>query len=349
MNYQPVFTDPRVLRRAQAVLDFLNTWMAATATRRISRSVLYQAFGNTARPQGRWFLDLCLENTDPHWNYLTGKCKEYRVREGARQRLCELLCQDARTVTVSTALQQQMASGEFEYQHKNNRDFTPAQFLPREVRESTLANHGYLYHYDIRCAAPSLLLQRAQQLEPGFTAPHIQAFLDQRHAFRTQLAARCGITHSESKRIITAVFLGARILPHWHQNAILTLLGHDYQRCVAVAQDPEFCALRTDIRRMWSVLAQEIPRHWITDRRGHQRRLPVSARAKAKRYFELEHQVAQVIRRHLRKAAVRCLWLHDGWSSDQVCDLRAITQRVSTRTGFDLVIEWNKYHTEEIS
>jgi hypothetical protein len=339
--YQPNFAHARVRSRVKKVLNFVELYVSRDQTHWIASSQLYQVFGNTSRPLGRYLKELVLETVDPFYNPLTHTCQQYRLRPHgvtwlqAQTGLGEFVPQ------VEPVLEQQLTSGRFDYQEKSDRLWNPLQQLSRSSRNRVLNTHGYCYHYDIEAAAPTLLLQRARSLNPDLAIPALSHYVQARTQVRRQIADQTGCTHQQIKDIINAVLQGA-VVSSWPHSSVFRMLNWNRTQLQALQQCQEFQAIQQDIRRMWCQLRSEIPVRIITGSNGRPRRARLSGADKSGLYRQIESQVGQVIRRTLRGQRIRFLWIHDGWCSDQIIDPQLVRDRVRQRTGYQIQIDWSR-------
>jgi len=341
--YEPNFNDPRIRARALKCLNYVELYLARdTRTIWIARNEMYRHFSDTSKPLGRWLKNLVLITQDDYFNLETGVCKRYRRNSKGIAELKHLLGIDNFEPQLSAELAQQVESGEFEYESKSDRLFNPIQYIARERRESILANHGYRHNYDIKGAAPRLLLQHAQKHQPDFDAPALTYYIGNTTQARQQIAQRCGISISDVKAIVNAMLHGAYISRNSHSQ-ILQQLNYDYQAIDQLKACELVQNLRDDIRGLWSILRSTLPVRYATNCRGRDYRVRLTGRDKSGLYRQLESVVAGSIRRYLKRDQVRHLWIHDGWCSDKAVDTRELCAQVRRQTGFVIELDWTVY------
>jgi len=341
VTYKPNFNDPRIRNRAQKALNFVNEWLPGNRIRPIGIKLLYRHFSNTTRPLGHWLQQQLLENTDPHWNYTTGKCKSYRACAAGLE-LVQNLLGTSNQYQATPAVQAQIDSGNFEYVEKSQRWYSPVQYIPSRQRGRLLANNGYIYSYDIKAAAPTLLLQQAQSLNSDFTAPALTEYILNRSRIRDQIAAESCATAEQVKLVINAVLQGS-VLSSWNQSQLSAALGHDRLLIARLRSSDTLKLIQQDISAMWRSLRDQFPVRTQTDKSGRTRRCRLTASEKSEYYRRLEQQVARSIKRYLKSKRVRFLWVHDGWQCDKAIDPGELLQRVRTQTGFVLELDWTIY------
>jgi hypothetical protein len=121
------------------------------------------------------------------------------------------------------------------------------------------------------------------------------------------------------------------------------VLNQDYALVARLKSSVTLNNLRDDIKRLWQCLRDEFPREYITDKNGCTRARKLTAREKSAYYRKFENEVAQVIKKSLRKQKLRFLWVHDGWQCDNMVDPNAIQQQVRRQTGFVIKLDWETY------
>lgn len=340
-HYEPNFNDPRIRATATKCLNFVELYVRSN-TKWIARNEMYRHFGDTSKPLGRYLKNLVLITADDYYNYQTGQCKKYRRNADGVRELKRLLGIETFVPTIDADLEQQIATGEFEYETKSNREFNPVQFVPREIRGPLLANHGYRYNYDIVAAAPTLLLQRARQLTPDLQTPALTRYIENRTEMRDQIARECDLTPKQVKSVINAMLHGAYISKNSYSQ-ILQDLNYDYAAIERLQANEIVSQLRLDVRELWRSLRVLFPERFMTNCRGHRVRVRLTGRDKSALYRELEDQVGRVIRKYLKRNCVRVLWIHDGWCSDKVIDTNELCSEVRRQTGFVIELDWAVY------
>jgi hypothetical protein len=341
MSYQPKLTDPRIRRRAVKAIESVERYLKPCQVYSIAQSQRTAWFGVLSNPVSRWLDEFLLETADPYFNMNTGQCIKYRLRDQNLQQLKTDLGLSS-TYTPTAQIQTEIDTGEFEYQLKSDRWYTTAQFIPSKIRGNLLANAGYRYKYDIEAAAPTILLQRAQQINCDFQAPSLQQYITDRTAVRQQIATEANCTTDQIKLVLNAVLQGSILSTH-STCKLFDVLNQDYALVARLKSSVTLNNLRDDIKRLWQCLRDEFPREYITDKNGCTRARKLTAREKSAYYRKFENEVAQVIKKSLRKQKLRFLWVHDGWQCDNMVDPNAIQQQVRRQTGFVIKLDWETY------
>lgn len=342
MTYQPNFNDSRNLARAKKALNFVQLYVKSNEVSPIASTQLYQYFGNTSRPLGRWLLEHLLINRDPYFNHQTGQCKKYSANPNGIQHVKELAGLVKVQPEMPHELVEQIRTGEFKYEEKSDRLFNPVQFIPKRFRNQILNNHGYRYHYDIGAAAPTMLLQRARQLDPKLVVAHLDHYVKNRGLVRNEIAKKCEISENQVKAVINGILQGG-VLSTWTSNKIFMELNYNYDAVIRLNHCDQMIKLKDDISRMWKALRSEFSVRYSQTTSGKQRLCKITPKEKSALYRQFENEIGEVIRKRLKKEKTKFLWIHDGWCCDKVIDPNSIVSEVRQLTGFVIELDWAIY------
>jgi hypothetical protein len=320
-------------------LNFVELYITTNKTAWIARQEFYKHFGNTSRPLGRYLKDTILDTTDNWFNQATGECKKYRLNIAGLNHVKTLAGLEQFVPTIDTELDQQLTTGDFEYSAKSDRLYNPIQNITRRIRQPLLANRGYRYNYDIEAAAPTVLLQRAQQIDPDVKFPALENYVLNRSLVRQQLAKSCEISETNVKFVINAMLQGAVISCYEH-GKIFQELQNDYDAVRRLQHNNQIQAVKQDIKHLWTILKRDFPERLTTLKSGKTRRARLNGRDKSGYYRAIESQVGKVIQKALRKHKIKFLWIHDGWACDGVIDPRALETQVRRSTGYTIRIDY---------
>lgn len=346
--YKPNFTDPRVLRRIQASLDWVNTYLSVNNPRPLANRQIQKEFGAQTRPLARWLRAKLLIKVDLNFNKLTGQCQTYTLNLEGYNQVCDAIGYTPKFKS-SQEIQMQVESGQFEYTEKSDRSFTALQFIRKEIRNAYLFNNGYKYHYDIEAAAPTLLYQRAEKLALvaglEFDLPYLKAYIDNRSQVRNQISDEATADCKQVKSVINALLQGGR-LSAWNNNQTFREINSDYDLLKRLKKSETLTNLLGDFKKLWQILRNDLPVRYLTDCNGRHRRVALSGRDKSGYYRSLEKQVGDVIRRYLKNDSVRHLWIHDGWSCDRIIDDVELCAEVRRQTGFVIKLDRELFDQE---
>lgn len=333
MTYTPNPKNRAFIRRANLAIKFVDRYVSTTP-KPLAQSFIEAAqhFGSHRNELSQWLKEQLLDCVDDTYNMNTGRCKRYVRRSQGYDLVVALLNGNINTALTSDE-QLQLATGDFSYEDKSERSYTWLQFYPRSKRNSILNNNGYLYHYDIEAAAPTLLLQQAKMLNPQLKVPHLDYYVNNRDLIRRKIARACHISERQVKNTINSILQGGIVSSYSANKTFIEILNSNYSAVYALNTNNDLTAIKQDISKLWKSLKADI----TTSPKK------LRARDKAKYYRELEHLVGKTIKRLLKKHSVRWLWIHDGWACDKALDPNEIVRQVKRATGFDIKLDWTKY------
>lgn len=344
MNYQPNPKNKAFIRRANLALAFVDTYVKNTPNW-LSQKWIEDPkhFGSHRNELSAWLKAQLLVCVDPHFNYLTGKCKKYVKNAEGYKLVTDLLAGNTTATELTNRQQQELDTGKFDYTSKSLRDYTWAQFLPKRKRNSILNNNGYKYHYDIESAAPTLLLQSARCQNPSLLAQNLEYYINNRSEMREKIAVACHITEEQVKGVVNSILQGG-IISGWESNKTFNeILNRNYSAVHLLNTNKDIIALKQDIRDLWASLRGVIPVRYTINKQGISQRAKISSREKSDYYRLLEQQVSKPIRKYLKKKSVRVLWIHDGWACDEAIEPSEIVQVVKKQTGYAIKLDWTIY------
>jgi hypothetical protein len=372
MNYQPNFSDPRVISRIKHAIGFSIGVMSAEEETQWSTRVIDKYFGQQQRPLGKFLRDQLLICINQRYNKDTGECKSYKLNQLGVDYLKERLTKDSKesnwvsqnhnkitttelypsvsevqtpeydlqlvSALFTKEYHDELVSGEFAYKFKTNRLWHRLQSVKSYYRKHMMTEYGYTYNYDIQACAPTLLLQYSRHLGNDLWLPAIQEYLENRDTIRKQLAQDAEVDIKVVKVLINALFCGAKLgcNPSF---ALSLLMNHDSVKIEYLKQHEFLKKLREEIKIMWSYIEQEIPRTKKPDKNGRLRLIPVSSRDKWNIYFRLECEVMTSIRKYITDNKLQCFLEHDGWVCKSQIDTEKLTQWVRNDTKFDVKLD----------
>ena len=333
--------------RALKCLNWVELYV--NKTKAISKTELFDQFGNTSRQPGKALKELFLEVHDPYYNMNTGICIKYRKNKKGIAWVKQQLGITDFTPTLSAEQEHQLETGEIEYKDKSQRLWCDFQYIKKTQRNPLLKSKGYHWDYDIEAAAPTLLYQFSQQRyqqqwlsdnqtkklrrPPRLTLTYIEQYINDRSGIRSQTAKTCEVSEADVKTTINALFQGG-CLTTYRDSKLFQELGCDHRKVKALSEDLFLRGLRTDIKKMWIPLRDEIPVRYSTDKNGKSKRVAMRGKDKSGIYLGIEREIAEIIRGYLRRTHNRHLWIHDGWCcSNRIYSNELITE-VRRKTGY---------------
>lgn len=343
--YEPNFNNAGVRAKCENALGFAISNFSQHKPKAQSTRYIDKWFGQAQTPVCKYLRSKLLIVSDNHWNMDTGKCKKYLLNyEGAKQLHntlwpnIEFTVQRERQVctqSAETKYLSELQSGDFVYKDKSNRLWHPLQNHNTVQRRHTFATHGYNHIYDIRACAPTVIAHLASALAPRQTKRvlHMNSvfdnFLLNIDSVRQQIASDTHIDYSTTKRIINALFAGAKM--GTQQSSIFELLNRDYDRMHLLQTNEHIVELKTAISKAWNILCNsEIDGEPVVNKRGNSR---VNSKHKWAVYFEYERLIMDQVVEYLNSQHVKHFLEHDGWSCTVQLDLAELTQLMRTKTG----------------
>ncbi len=340
--------DPRVRRRAVQALAFVTTYTNAFIPKPLSTRLIDQHLGQSQHPLSKTLRSLLLTEHDSHWNMMTGKTKQYLRNEAGCEYLQSLLDPTtdynvAVNAYISTHVDQyseQLVTGQFKYKDSSNRHWHPLQNIPSETRKRELSKYGYHHIYDIKCAAPSIILHLARDI--GVKLKHtsvIEDYITNRSEIRSKLARDLQLNISDTKRLLNMLFNGAPV--GFNGNLATTqLLRGDTRTINAVKNHPYIQSLRKEISVIWRKISNhQIDNEYVIARSYHSdgRKKRINGSDRWQLYFSYERRVMDVVTAYLDRQCARYLIEHDGWSSNIQVDLNDLTEHVRSVSGIGTI------------
>jgi hypothetical protein len=329
MAYSPNFNDPRVKAKCQSALAFVEQFVKTDKSHWLSTREIGRHFGWQGRPLGKFLKDTLLICTDPYYNPLTGQCKKYKSNADGIRFIKQQLGISTVTLEISDKLQEELATGEFEYTDKSNRIHHPLQRLPKRIKLPILRKHNYRHEYDIQCSVHRLLLQHAQKLGLTTLTPALDEYISDRTSVRERLANDCGITVKQVKQVLTALIQGGT-LSSFHENRIFAELNYNKVSLGHLQMNPYICEFKEECKQLWTTIKPTLS---VGTRR-------LNGRDKSELYRILEESVRVVIVRYLKKDKNKHFFEHDGWSSERAVDIDQLINEVRRQTGFVIELDW---------
>lgn len=340
MTWQPNITNKAVQRRIKIALDFVTQYLSDTP-RPCSKSQIDRYFTGSSNPMNKWLRSKLLICVDEYWNYQTHKCKKYVVNHTGVKELRDLINSDIKPI-LTDKQQQELASGEFEYNLSNDRFYNSLQNLKRDIRLPLLAKHGLPYHYDIVCAAPTLILHHATACGLTTSTPALDRYIHNRQQVRQELGQALDLPPDTVKRIIHALLHGSSVSCSY-MSAIWDYVNQDSARIEWLKQDAYFTELHTDIKTCWRAIKTSMPQRTTTDVRGRVRSKRLSGRDKSQVYRSLERSVMDAVYKFLKKNKNKFFKEHDGFTCEEVIDQFSLRRYVKEQTGFVVDFDYVKY------
>jgi hypothetical protein len=314
-------------------LQFVEQFVSKTTPNWLSTRWIHHTdnLGQANKPISDYLKNKLLICVDSYYNKETGKCKTYVQNVDGVNELKQALGIKQLSAKITSELQTQLDTGEFEYNDSSDRLFNPLQNLPKQIKRNILSNNSYNYNYDIVCAAPTLLYQHAQRQGLIKKLEFIEFYISNRTDVRNEICIKYNLDSKQVKQLINSLFLGA-YLSLDHRTSAYKLLNGDYNKIKQLKSDQFLLELRNDIKSMWKSITPQMKLDLNKKR--------ISSRDKSSKYRELEREVMDVIKGELRRTKNKHLLQHDGWTCKEVCDINMLRSYVRSHTGFVIDIDW---------
>jgi len=339
--YKPNYLDPRCQTAVRRIIHWLETYVGAEPNRCLQSTILRspEAFGDSQ--MGRYFRNYLLVKTNPAFQPGVFS-QQYRVDGLRLDRLRAKMGMEPsplRFHSIERRFSEQnfaLASGEFDYNESGGRAYNGLQNINKEIKQQEFASRGYDYDYDIECCAPTLFLQRAQQIKPKMkTLEFIEFYLTHKTEVRNELCIKYNLSTQQVKQILNGLFQGG-VLNTYHTNKIFGYVNKNPYKIKQLNQDEFIKALQKDIKYIWKILKDDIK---LTLKTNFKRCL---GSHKSNYYKILEGEVMNPVWKYLKKKKVKHFREHDGFRSSEFVIPSELEQIVKTSTGYQVKFVWSK-------
>lgn len=353
MSYQPNINEPRVQKRIKSALGFVGACISDTKSHPWSTRYISKFVGRTNEDLGNWLRNKLLICTNDRWSKDDKICKEYIKNKEGYDELVSLIKQSTTTYPIVRQVQNEvitdwinneysteLKSKNFEYLDKSNRYWHNLQSVKRDYKKIVFVQHGLTYQYDIKCCAPTLILQYSQMLEQPMDLylETIQSYMKDRKSFRTQLANDSDISEDLAKEIINALLMGAK-LGNVPKSSIYQLLEGDKSRIEYLKQDPFITKYKKEVKIIWDYIKPTLPKTTKKNKNGKEITKPISSKQKAGVYFELERKVINSAMAYLKQTNNHYFLEHDGWVCTNEINQQKLVEHIKNSTGFTIQLD----------
>lgn len=318
-NYEPNFSNKRVIDRTSLVLDWCDLHLSATSPTQLHHSKLTKIFGNQAKDFSAYLRANLLVQVG---NYAVGKSSfSYMLNKDGYDKLSMKIGRRVNHIECNNAtseeLYPELLTLEFEYSDKSYRLWHPLQQM-KSSKKAAFWKDYLPFNYDVDASAPTILLQLATKhgLLPLLAGP-IQDYLDNKDAFRQHVAEIANCDLKTAKRIINSLFNGARLAANGFCSAF-GLLDFRVDSMRALQNDQQIISLKSSIKQMWN----RISSHYATK----------TSKDKWNVYFQHERKVLDAVKFFLDEKEVQYFTEHDGFRSSEKIDVKELSDYVFSRT-----------------
>ena len=329
-EYTLELSDPRVYKRAKRAYGFTRACITTSILgRETSKTWIDKHFGDTSKPLGRHLKELLLIQTDPFYNPRDHKSKKWRQNDRGMSMLREQLkvAQNAGEETteafdkglVGEVIEENygddLRSGNITYKDSSHRLFHGFQNTKREFKEELFTTYGYYHHYDIQCAAPTIILQQAQLC--GMTDPvlTLSDYIDNKSTIRQAFANELNLPLNVIKTVFTAITNGANL----SINKSVYHLIDDHKTFLEFRSDRFVKEYIRDLKLCWTwINPNKEPKQWSNT------------------YFRIERMCLDIAKAYCKLNKIKVYLEHDGFSTSEPVNVSLIKRMIKRDTKLDL-------------
>jgi len=134
--------------------------------------------------------------------------------------------------------------------------------MPRRIKPDLFRQVGLTYHYDIECAAPTIIQQYAQQKGLDTETPGIDQYINNKRLIRQHIADLVDIDVTLAKRIIQAITNNARVSQDPRKD-VFRMVDCDVNKLDLLKQDEWLTQYRQDFRMCWRAIHPVVGEQFI--------------------------------------------------------------------------------------
>jgi hypothetical protein len=332
-KYEPNWGDPRVKRRIESAILFVETYLKSNEIKPVAQTQITKHFGFIGRPLARYLKGQLLTVKDSYSNQFTGQCKRYTRNQQGYLELKQASGIIEIKHEIPASIIAELESGNITYVEKSDRAYHSFQSKPKRVKRITFKATGYNYEYDIECAAQTFLKQESLSLGHKIPTPAFDSYLGDRKLVRNQLSNELNLPQETIKKILHAMLNGASISP-WHANSIFALVNFNRLMIDQLKSNTWIQQYKKEVRSMWDSIRPQLELS---------KGVRFSSKLKGERYRSNETLVRTTIQRYMKKTKNKCYFEHDGWTCARAIDTTELIQVVKRTTGFTVKLDWIIY------
>ena len=329
-QYKLNLSDPRVYKRAKRAYGFTRACITSSILgKETSKKWLDKHFGDTSKSLGKHLKELLLIETDSFFNPLAGKSKKWRQNDRGMSSLLEQLkiAQNA-TEEPSEAFEKHIVedmieenygddlrSGNVTYKDSSYRLFHGFQNTKREFKQDLLAKYGYYHHYDIECAAPTIIMQQAQLC--GMTDPvlSLRDYTQNKKTIRQTFADELNLPLNLVKTIFTAITNGADL----RIGKSVYKLINDNKIFLQFRSDRFVKEYIRDLKMCWKhINPNREPKQWTNT------------------YYRIERICLEIAKEYCERNNIKVYLEHDGFSTSDPVNVSVIKRIIKRDTQLNL-------------
>ena len=317
-TYEPNWANKAVQAKLKSSLEWCN-FCLNSIPKPVSSNELNKVFGSANHAMSAYLrANLLIQSGQ----YIIGKkCFDYSLNRVGYEKLkakCSNAIMFSTPKLIKERYKEQLQSFEFEYNTKSDRYYHGLQNIRRDKKAEFWTVNGLPFDYDIEACAPTILLHLAKKY--GFLdilAEDIDSYLQNKNQMREHVAQVGMCDLNTAKRVINAMFNGAKISTSPFQHA---LDGISTQGKKALKEDKRVRLLVMSIKHMWMYIERA------------EGKLKKSTQ-KWSVYFRYERRILDAAKNYMDRHDVKYFTEHDGWRCNQELDLIDMTDEIQKKTG----------------
>lgn len=335
-QYELNLSDPRVYKRAKRAYGFTRACVTtALPGKEYSKKWIDKHFGDTSRSLGKYLKSLLLIEVDSFYNPELGKTKKWRANdrgmstllfelkraENALQEPSDTFERDIIEELIEENYGDDLRSGDIQYKDRSYRLFHGFQNTKREFKEQLLAKYGYYHHYDIECAAPTIIMQQAQLAGMRDPVLSLLDYTQNKDTIRQTFANELDLPLDVIKKTFVAITNGANL----HKQRSVYKLIND---------DKKFDQLRSD--RFIKEYIRDLKMCWKQINPNREQKQWTNT------YYRLERQCLEIAKDYCINNNIKYYLEHDGFSTSDPVSTTFIERIILRETNLKLKFSYKR-------
>ncbi len=340
MDYTPNFNDPRVQARLKQAIKFASAFLRADKPQWLGTRYIDEHFGSQKHPLSKYLRKQLLVCVDDRYNKYQGKTKIYCLNQEGFDYLKGQLHTDI-VQEVQVKFQQELEAG-IEYKQSSDRKWHWIQSQRKEVKQAIYIKSGLRYNYDIRCAAPTLLLQYSQQLDDPMDLylEYIYKYISDRKSIRQTIAQEADMHEQDVKILLNGILQGQH-LSTYTQGTTYRLVEGDLAKIKFLQQHEFVVGFKQDVSVLWKYIGATMYRRKFLDKNRVIRTSPITSKQKSALYRRLELKVNNAVEQYLVNSNNQFVLEHDGWITRDLVNQVELVEFVRDTTGFLIGLDYD--------
>jgi hypothetical protein len=339
MDYTPNFNDSRVQARIKQAIKFAQSFLREDKPQWLSTRYIDEHFGKQCNLLGKFIRSQLIICVDERYNKDRGITKKYILNKQGFEQLKQQIPGNI-TEENTEKFKKELEQG-ITYKESSDRKWHWIQSQRRQEKQAIYVASGLVHNYDIKCAAPTLLLQYSQMLDDPMDLylPALTKYINDRKTVRIELAKQADMHEQDIKVLLNGMLQGQH-LSTYRRGTVYELVDGDIAKIKFLQQNEFVAQFKEDISVMWKHISKEMYRRRYADKRGVVRTSPITSKQKSALYRRLERQVLNAVEQYLVKTNNQFVLEHDGWVTKNEIDQKELVEFVRNETGFLIGLDY---------